>query len=172
MTPNARRRALEAAAKVAGFALVGGFLACEKQTPFVNAATGPGTPATTTESVADASTTPVSSTPTGEATATATATASCSVGDEQHATTSELACCKELLKPAIAGGPLRGADHGACCGAVVYENEAKRPLTQSFPERDACCSLAWGKTGAFKWEHTYSCTPWGPPVPPEMDAVS
>jgi len=154
--------ALQAAAKVAGFALVGAVLACEQQPPPVTAST-----ATTTNGGGTASSSanaPAGSTPTPGA--------ACTVSDPPHATAGELACCKERLTPAIAAGHLRVEDHGACCGAVVYENEARTPPTQSFPGREACCSLAWGNPGAFEWEHTYSCTPWGPPVPPEMDAVS
>jgi hypothetical protein len=163
--------ALRAAAKVAGFALVGSVLACEKQAPIVTASTAPRAPPTASESDLATTAPPAASASPPDA-ANADAGAACTTGDERHATAKELACCKAMLKTAIPQGSLRAADHGACCGAVVYENEARTPQTQSFPERDACCSLAWGKTGAFAWEHTYSCTPWGPPMPPEMDAVS
>jgi hypothetical protein len=169
MSPHARRTALQAAAKVAGLAFAASVLACERQAPVVNANTAPGTDPAATQSTSAAS--PSATAPPIAATSTG---GSCTVADEQHATADELACCKQLLAPAIAAGPLRAADHGACCGAVVYENEAKTPPTQSFPERNACCSLVWGKTkaGAFKWDHSFSCTPWGPPVPPESDDVS
>jgi hypothetical protein len=49
----------------------------------------------------------------------------------------------------------------ACCASAAQARDATFPNTADWPARGSCCSL-------LEWQGSMTCTPWGPPVPPEM----
>jgi hypothetical protein len=65
------------------------------------------------------------------------------------------------------GVGLGGPDQRACCTLLVHENDARiqdgGADQLSMPYRDPCCD-------ALDWRGSITCTPWGPPVPPELPA--
>ena len=78
-------------------------------------------------------------------------------------------CCTALVGAAVAdgGAGLKGEAQRECCSFLATQNDAAILDAGSdqmrMPFRHECCS-------ALGWKGTITCTPWGPPVPPEYDA--
>ena len=80
---------------------------------------------------------------------------------EQQCCEDEVATAKFPKDPHPSTGPDTRVDAltRACC--TVLAKDADEAQTFSWPERTQCCE-------AIGWSAAGTCTPWGPPVPPEM----
>lgn len=109
----------------------------------------------------------VATTTTGSATASQPSGV-CTVKGDQHPTAEELVCCTDLVRAAKAGdgGTLKLPLEITCCKVLVAHNDdlvhAGKAHQGTLPERDVCCE-------ALQWQGSFTCTPWGPPVPPAME---
>ena len=86
-------------------------------------------------------------------------------------TRAEVDCCTTHVEASIASGPAPGADSeiGNCCNAIVAAVDVGMlSFTDvTSPVRQACCFSSAEARQQPRFSHNL-CSPWGPPVPPEM----
>lgn len=100
----------------------------------------------------------------------------CLAGDGKAPTAKELDCCVAKAKNAfpqdVAVSAATGAgDAGvlseptlvACCSAILNATVTGTQMDLTYEQERACCHTQ----GPQWWQHP-ACTPWGPPMPPEM----
>jgi hypothetical protein len=90
----------------------------------------------------------------------------CGATDGVKATLATLQCCEESTQALVAAHKKPSTpEEVACCRALVAHNDEAMQDGgfQEMPSRSACCS-------ALQWRGSMTCTPWGPPMPPEMIA--
>jgi hypothetical protein len=170
---EAQRRALLAAAKVALFA---GAIGCGGSAAMVGAETeaaydpGPAGP----DEVAEPAPAPAAPAATIAPIPIVPPEVAGACGDLSIVTDATIACCVDVLDVRVLDGSIwsdeepASNDELSCCELVLDAVDASM-IPDAPPFNDgpyyACCSLTLG-TGD---DHP-ACTPWGPPMPPEMPA--
>ena len=168
MDPRIRREALRTAAKLAFGTLSSvAVIACGGKTYF-----SPDLPATTEDRTANEDrTAPAGGAP--DASCTYPPAVVLSPGFEQTATftRAELECCSAHVEASVQGGGKAADDPqwDTCCNAIIAGVDVQMIVFAdvSSGARMACCFPPNGQRESL-WNHSL-CSPWGPPVPPEMD---
>ena len=175
---EAHRRALQAAAKVAltmsaasVFGACGGSMASE--TPH-SAQDDAGTDTSAAVATAEVDATPDTSKPVPDAIVDAT---TCGPIATDAATEAQTECCAAKVRDTFSptwtepstGTPEAHPELVECCDAIVRAYDGVHDYGLTFQQARACCYVLpapWYSHGGA------ACTPWGPPMPPEMPATN
>lgn len=86
-------------------------------------------------------------------------------------TAADLACCNDHVEAIVTAGStgVHGAEFVSCCKAIIMAGYSQTPPVD-ISVRNACCFGDDVAPQTELWDYPL-CTPWGPPVPPEMDAL-
>jgi hypothetical protein len=86
-------------------------------------------------------------------------------------TAADLACCNDHLQATVTAGStaVHDAEFVSCCKAIIMAGYSQTPPVDP-TVRNACCFGNEVAPQADLWDYPL-CTPWGPPVPPDMDAL-
>lgn len=175
---EAHRRALQAAAKVAltmsaasVFGACGGSMAAEPpHTPQDDAGTD-------TSSVAVAEGTPDATTDATVVSDAVVSATACGPITTDAATPAQTACCaakvrdtlpRTWVEPASGSAPAH-PELVECCDEMVRAFDGTHDYGLTFDQAHACCFVLpppWYSHGGI------ACTPWGPPMPPEMPGAT